>query len=238
MSDRSRDTAEGEEPPVSEERIAELEERIEGLSQELRTPPEGPFGLPRPPTPDELLAFADDHAIPTTIAVLETSVRTLKALRAAIRLLRRTEEYDPGERPGTLRDRTDSVAREAVAELDRAVSDLTTAIEGEALPDDEQARSVLQEIRSVRDDVADALETGSSNGSGTTDDAGGSTDGRSDDGDDSESSGESGVEIDVENELASIKDDMRRDGSSGRTPAGSSEDGGDSENGGTAGEES
>jgi hypothetical protein len=49
---------------VSEERVAELEERIEELSEELRSPPEGPFGLPRPPTPGELLAFVDDHAIP------------------------------------------------------------------------------------------------------------------------------------------------------------------------------
>jgi len=157
---------------VSEERIAELEERIEELSEELRSPPEGPFGLPRPPTPGEVLAFVDDHAIPTTIAILEANIRALRALRGAINLLRQAEKRDPTGRAEDLRDRTDSIAREAVGELDRAVSDLTTAIEGDGLPDDEEARSVLQEIRAVRDEVAGALEadgTGEGDGTGESD---------------------------------------------------------------------
>ena len=67
MSDRSAEGKNGE-TGISEERIAELETRIEELSAELREPPRGPLGLPRPPTPGELLAFGDDHAIPTTIS--------------------------------------------------------------------------------------------------------------------------------------------------------------------------
>ncbi|MFB6227076.1 MAG: hypothetical protein ABEH88_00560 [Halobacteriales archaeon] len=231
MSDGSDDVG------VSEERIAELEERIEELSGELRSPPEGPFGLPRPPTPGEVLRFVDDHAIPTTIAILEANVRALKALRGAISLLRRTEERDPTGTAEGLRDRTDSVAREAVTELDRAVSDLADAIEGNGMPDDEEARSVLREIRSVRDEVADALTSDD-----TTIETAGNTEGSSAEGDadesapddggdggaggDEDSSG-GGVEIDVENELESIKDEMR-----GETPPG----GGSTENGdGSAG---
>jgi hypothetical protein len=205
MSDRSGETDEGERPAVSEERIATLEERIEELSDELKRPPRGPLGLPRPPTPGELLAFVDDHAIPTTIAILEANVRALKALRGAVGLLRRTEERDLPE-AGRLRDRTDSVAREAVTELDRAVSDLATAIEGEALPDNEAARSVLQEIRAVRDEVAGALEestNGSEGGTGETADA--NDDGGTENGDIED---DGGVDIDVESELESIKDEM------------------------------
>jgi hypothetical protein len=218
---------------VSEERVAELEERIEELSEELRSPPEGPFGLPRPPTPGEVLRFVDDHAIPTTIAILEANVRALRALQGAISLLRRTEERDLPETK-RLRDRTDSVAREAVGELDRAVSDLGDAIEGSGLPENEEARSVLQEIRSVRDEVADALTSENAtngpgaerlNTGGDADDKRGSN-GRKEDGDGREGSnegnedvdggsGEGGVEIDVEDELESIKDEMR-----GNTPPG------------------
>jgi hypothetical protein len=201
---------------VSEERVGELEERIEELSEELRAPPEGPFGLPRPPTPGEVLTFVDDHAIPTTIAVLTANVRALKALRAAIRLLRRTEERDLPE-TGRLRDRTDAVAREAVTELDRAVSDLATAIEGEGLPDNDEARSVLQEIRAVRDEVADALTSGNA----MDDPAGAEGSSTGGDGDEATAGGGdggTGVEIDVENELESIKKEMRGDGTDGDGP--------------------
>jgi hypothetical protein len=232
MSDRSEEGENGG-TDLSEERIAELEERIEDLSEELRAPPEGPFGLPRPPTPGEVLAFVDDHAIPTTIAILEANVRALKALRGAIGLLRRTEERTPGGRTATgsgrtdgLRARTDSVAREAVGELDRAVSDLANAIEGDALPDNDEAESVLREIRAVRDDVADALASDGPTG-GTARDPGASNDDTENDGDeddgseadgseddgsaDDDDSGGGGVEIDVENELQSIKDEMHRE---------------------------
>ncbi len=218
MSDGSDDVG------VSEERIAELEERIEELSGELRSPPDGPFGLPRPPTPGEVLAFVDDHAIPTTIAILEANIRALRALRGAINLLRRAEKRDPTGTAENLRDRTDSVAREAVTELDRAVSDLTAAIEDDSLPDDKEARSVLQEIRSVRDEVADALtsEGASSDAPDDTPDssAGESADAESAhdggnnndiDGGDGSDEDTGGVEIDVENELKSIKDEMRGD---------------------------
>lgn len=259
MSDRSEEGENGERD-LSEERIAELEERIEELSGELRAPPEGPFGLPRPPTPGEVLAFVDDHAIPTTIAILEANVRALKALRGAIGLLRRTEERTPGGRTATgsgrtdgLRARTDSVAREAVGELDRAVSDLANAIEGEALPDNDEAESVLREIRAVRDDVADALASdgptggtaggpGASNDDDTGDDGaeddGSEADGSGDDGPaDDDDSGGGGVEIDVENELQSIKDEMHREDpyADGSGPSGggddSSDDGGNSQGG-------
>ena len=231
MSDGSEDAG------VSEERIAELEGRIEELSEELRSPPEGPFGLPRPPTPGEVLEFVDDHAIPTTIAILEANVRALKALRGAISLLRRTEERDPTGRAEDLRDRTDSVAREAVTELDRAVSDLATAIEADSLPDDDEARSVLREIRAVRDEVTDTLTSDGATNDSAGDAASSSVEGNADektrdgseadDGPDDDAGG--GVEIDVENELESIKDEMRGDTPPGN---GSAENGdGSAENG-------
>ena len=103
MSDGSAAGKNGE-TGISEERIAELEARIEELSVELGEPPRGPLGLPRPPTPGELLAFVDDHAIPTTIAVLEANVRALKALRGAIKLLRQTEGDGSGSRADGIRE--------------------------------------------------------------------------------------------------------------------------------------
>jgi len=176
MSDSS-DTEEG----VPEERIAELEARIEELRRDVR-PPRGPFGLPRPPTPGEVLRFVDEQALPTAIAALEANVRALEALREAIRLLRRVEDRDLGEQTGNLRERTDSLAREAIREFDRAVTDLGEAVEGGGLPDDERARSVLQEARAVREEVRSALENGAARSDGT--------------------------EIDVEGELESIREEV------------------------------
>jgi hypothetical protein len=231
MSDGSDDVG------VSEERIAELEERIEELSGELRSPPDGPFGLPRPPTPGEVLDFVDDHAIPTTIAILEANIRALRALRGAINLLRRAEKQDPTGRAEDLRDRTDSIARDAVGELDRAVSDLTTALEGDELPDDEEARSVLQEIRSVRDEISDALtsertpddrpdDAPDSSAGGNGDEETGDNDGTDESA--GEDPGDGGVEIDVESELKSIKDEMSGDTPPGDRPSGNG-DGSDGE---------
>jgi hypothetical protein len=157
MSDTSgRDGEDAREQPM-EERLAELETQIEELRRQIG-PPRGPLGLPRPPSPGELLRFADEHAIPTTIAILEANVRALEALRDAIGLLRRVEDRDRRERSEGLRDRTDTLAREAIEEFDRAVMDLAEAVEGGGLPDEEEARSVLREARTVREEAASGTE--------------------------------------------------------------------------------
>ena len=66
MDDRERELAEV---------TAELSETLESLRAELQEPPEGPLGLPRPPTPRELLRFTEQYTIPTTIALLEAAIR-------------------------------------------------------------------------------------------------------------------------------------------------------------------
>ena len=102
MSDTLERDGEGTpEQPISEERFAELETQVEELRREIG-PPRGPLGLPRPPSPGELLRFADEHAIPTTIAILEANVRALEALREAIGLLRRVEDRDLQNRAASL----------------------------------------------------------------------------------------------------------------------------------------
>lgn len=228
MSDPSdpddEDTAEG---PIAEERLAELETRIEELRREVR-PRRGPLGLPRPPTPGELLAFADEHALPTTIAVLEANVRALEALREAIRLLRRVEDRDLrgrtaelGDRADGLRERTDTLAREAITEFDRAVTDLAEAIEGGGLPDDARARSVLREARAVRDEVTTALEAGVD---GADENGAGETATGASEGDDGETDA-GGTEIDVEAELDSIREEIRGESSAGGGDRGDGEDG-------------
>ncbi len=86
---RADDAAAGDEPAADDlaAAAADLAASLEALRDDVAPRPRrGPFGLPRPPRPVELLRFADDHAIPTVIALLEANVRALELLRAALRL--------------------------------------------------------------------------------------------------------------------------------------------------------
>ncbi|WP_435358227.1 DUF7547 family protein [Haloarchaeobius sp. DFWS5] len=144
----------------------ELADDAEALASELRElrqllerqgprPPRGPFGIPRPPTPREFMEFADEVAIPATIAVLETNIRLLQALQRAIRLAeggRRARER--GEEAGSsARSRVESVSRETLGRVSDALTDLQSVLEGTELPENEHARGVLQEARDLREEI-------------------------------------------------------------------------------------
>jgi small-conductance mechanosensitive channel len=105
--------------------------------------------LPRPPSPREFLEFADEVAIPATIAILEANIKLLEALQRAIRLADKERAVREGSKEA--RDRATDLGVETVDRLDSALSDLQRAIEDGPLPDDEDARDVLSEARSLRD---------------------------------------------------------------------------------------
>jgi hypothetical protein len=135
MDDRERDLADA---------ATELSETLEELRGELEEPPRGPFGLPRPPSPTELLRVTERYTIPTVIALLEASIRALELLAAGLRLAdgrpldaandrsnqrSGTRSLDAIERAG--RDRLAKTSRETLRRLDDALAELQSAAAGE-----------------------------------------------------------------------------------------------------------
>jgi hypothetical protein len=161
-------------------------------------PPQGPLGLPRPPSPREVLAFADEVAIPAAIAVLEANVRVLEALQRGIRMAEtgdraRTE----GERAA---DRATAAGRETLSRLEGALADLQRAVEGGGLPENETARELLADARRLRDEVEANIEAAESPASETADAAA------------SDEDADDAVDVDVEGELETLKDRYGEEG--------------------------
>lgn len=196
--------------------VDELADTLEDLREELREPPRGPLGLPRPPTPGELLRFTERYTIPTVIALLETSIRALELLSAAIRLA----DGRPLEAPDRAVDagrstgvpagagRLASVSRRTLRTLDDALGDLQRAV-AEGSPDDPELRRLLEQARALREEVDDRLADVAAEEV---------TDGRRSEGRGRRRPGrpeppadavaDDPVEIDVEEEIESIKRDL------------------------------
>jgi hypothetical protein len=207
---------------MTDERDDDLEEQVDELRRELsalrdqlegemRPPPTGPLGLPRPPTPGELIRFADEFAIPAAIAVLEANIKALELVRGALRLLDPDRGAVEGERA---RRRAESVGKSALTRLDRTVDDLQRALEEGTLPRDENARDIVEDARRLRGEIADRIGE-LENGDGRDRREGARRDGREATSDRKPGSAESDgnreatpIEIDVDEEIDSIKAEL------------------------------
>ena len=189
----------------------DLSTTLDDLRDELedeRGPPRGPLGLPRPPTPRELVRFTDEYTIPTLIAVLEANIRLLEALQGAIRLARTGRAA--GERGREMRALTEELGRDGLDRLDDVLVDLQDALDGR--PENPEARTLLDDARALRHEIDDRLaETGNGRRPNVTrprDAADGDRDDANpvatDDPDES-------VAIDVDSELDSIRDEVDGD---------------------------
>ncbi|WP_227130713.1 DUF7547 family protein [Halorubellus salinus] len=141
----------------------ELSTVLQELRDELRRdPPRGPFGLPRPPSPSEVVRFADEVAIPGTIAVLEVNIKLLETVQRAIRVVdtgNRARERATGarDRAAGSAERLAEVSDRTLERLERSLGDLQTALDDGGLPDDGAAGELLSEARALRDDVQSRL---------------------------------------------------------------------------------
>jgi hypothetical protein len=149
--------------------VDELADTLEDLRVQLREPPRGPLGVPRPPTPRELLRLTEGYTIPALVAFLETNVRMLELLAAALRVAD-GRPLDAVDEPGVLeagsrtleaagRDGADGLAaasRATLARLDDALVELQAAAEGDA-PDDPEVHRLLSEARELRAEVDERL---------------------------------------------------------------------------------
>lgn len=106
----------------------------------------------RLPSPSRFLRFTEEHTIPTLISLLETNIRALKLFQGMLRLV---NGRDGGQRSDSkpLRDdrRVRTTGRRTLDTLDSALSDLQGALEGE--PTDSEARSLLDDARSLREEI-------------------------------------------------------------------------------------
>lgn len=180
MSDRDRRDDE-ELARAAEDLARELRAHRERLEREAkrRGPPRGPLGLPRPPTPREVLEFADEFAIPTIIAILEANIKLLEGLRAVIRMADAGREArDRTRRTGeNTADRASELGRATLSQLENSLSDLRTAIEGGGLSGDREGQELLEDIRELQGEIDDRLQ-GSREGSSRSSRPSRRTDGR------------------------------------------------------------
>jgi hypothetical protein len=223
----------------------ELSTALEELRDELkREQPRGPFGLPRPPSPGEVIRFADEVAIPGTIAILEVNIKLLETVQRAIRIVdtgRRARDRAEGARgqASESASRLADVSDQTLRRLEDSLSDLQSALDGDGVPEDGAAGELLSEASDLRDDVESRLRSARDRDhtlddfeeranradearrvdAARDDDR---TDGTGDGGDGahSERGGgeERGVEVDVDAELETLKDRYSDDDSA--TPAG------------------
>jgi hypothetical protein len=181
------------------ETTADLSETLAELRGELEGPPRGPLGLPRPPSPAELLRFTEQYTIPTTIALLEASIRLLDLLGAVLRaadgrpvdaVAGRSRRSVPGGR-----EHLAAASRETLQRLDDALAELQSAAQGE--PSNPELQRLLEDARELRAEVDDRL-----------DEAIPEADHRSDRDRSPETETDTEIDIDVDEELASIKRDV------------------------------
>jgi hypothetical protein len=193
--------------------VGELVRTVEELQSELDEG--GPRPRLRPPTPGELARFTSEVTIPAVVLALETNVRALKLLQRALRLGTDTQAKTSGAGGSEAADRARALGRTTLSRLDDAFADLQDALDGR--PPDDRTRELLDEARDVRARIDEALADDAVDPGGKDphgDQAVGGTEGR--------------VEIDVDSELQSIKDDLdAADGAGGAEGGGRGGDGGD-----------
>lgn len=176
--------------PDVTELLADLTRSLQELEREIE-----PDRRLRPPTPGELSQFASEVAIPGLILVLRTNIKALQLLQRTIRLAQGRDVRSGGSAGTEVRERAESLSRATLAQIDDTLSDIQAAVDGR--PPDDETRELLSEARDLRDRLQNELES----------------DGTDTDGEESDAAEVSGdpVDIDVEAELRTLKDDLEDD---------------------------
>jgi hypothetical protein len=186
----------------------------------------------RLPSPDRFLRFTEEHTIPTLISLLETNIRALELFGGLLRLINgRDDRQRSGTNPFGGDRRVQRTGRRTLDAVDSALSDLQGAMEGE--PTDSEARSLLDDARSLRGEIDDRLSDPSATREQTqSDDSDHSdrsndrenngavsidvTDGESDASDDNQNPDD---EVNVDDELETIKQNIQDDDEDDESPS-------------------
>jgi hypothetical protein len=165
-----------------EERLDELEDVLSELQRDLRETEGDRRRPPRPPRLAELLRFTEQYTIPTVIALLETTIKSLELLRGTLRLA------DPGRSvdgdADAAADRLADVRDGASAGLARSLSELRTALSEADLPEEGASRSIIADARDLTAEIESRIEESrrEADAARRSDRSGGRGDGRDPDG--------------------------------------------------------
>jgi HPt (histidine-containing phosphotransfer) domain-containing protein len=157
----------------------------------------------RRPRLRDLVRFTREVTIPAIILVLRTNIEALRLLQRVLAF----GDREGGGRESQLRERAEAAGQSALTELDSALEDLGDALSGR--PRDGRARDLLAEARDLQEEVEAELYRGPRAGPGPGGDDPG------------------GVDIDVDAELQSIKDELDDGGVESGGGASDAGDGGD-----------
>jgi hypothetical protein len=139
-----------------EELLAELESTLGALRTELARRPEArPRRIPRPPTPGEVLRFTEEYTIPTVIAVLEATIRSLELLQRVLRLADPARAVGEESRAasGRVAPGVREASRTAADGLERALTELQRALSEGDLPSDPESRSIIEDARELSAEI-------------------------------------------------------------------------------------
>lgn len=191
MSDRDADLA---------ETAAELEQSMRDLRQELESDlSRGPLGLPRPPSPGELLRFADEAVIPAVIAILEANIKILESIQAGIRIANSRSQVTAGTKDQA--KTVQSIGKDTLDQFEGAIDDLQSVIEEGGLPEHDEAREILQQARDLRESLDAEVEEASKQ----------PPEEESEEDESVDSTVSEELDIDVDSELESIKQEYEPD---------------------------
>ena len=132
--------------------LDELEATLTDLRGELTDSQRGP---PRPPRLGELLRFTEQYTIPTLIALLEATIKSLELLQRTLRLADPTRAAR--EESEAARGRLDEVGTEAGQQLAGALAELRTALSETDLPENPESRDLIADARELTGEIEGRL---------------------------------------------------------------------------------
>ena len=141
-----------------EERLDELEDVLGELRADLRETERDRRGPPRPPSLSELVRFTEQYTIPTVIALLETTIKSLELLRGTLRLADPSRSVAEGTEGAG--DRLSEVREGATAGLSRSLSELRTALSEADLPEEAASRSIIADARDLTAEIESRIDEG------------------------------------------------------------------------------
>lgn len=150
------DREDGPPPDELADRLDDLEDALSELRAELDDGRRS-SGIPRPPRPSELLRFTERYTIPTVIALLEATIRSLELLRGALRLADPDRDLGGADRTASS-DRLDAVRGEASDRLAGSLRELRRALSAADLPSEPEARSIVDEARELSTEIERRLD--------------------------------------------------------------------------------